>query len=109
MTQKAAQNHLSGLFEHRSQSRLWNRHSIRLRLLLADAPENLERKCDKVNSERGDVCNHPRVEMDAWGQRRHGGILCNQWMNTGGEWLRLPEEDIAALRGLRWQRQNANG
>jgi len=47
------------------------------------------------------VCNHPRVEIDAWGQRLHGCIQCNQWMNIDGEWLRLPEEDIAALRGLK--------
>jgi hypothetical protein len=52
------------------------------------------------NSESRDVCNHPRVEIDAWGQRLHGCIQCNQWMNFDGEWQRLPEQDIAALRGL---------
>jgi hypothetical protein len=36
---------------------------------------------------------------DAWGQRLHGCIQCNQWMNSDGEWQRLPEQDIAALRG----------
>jgi hypothetical protein len=49
------------------------------------------------------VCDHLRVEIDAWGQRLHGCIQCNQWMNIDGEWLRLPEQDIAALRGLKWQ------
>jgi len=49
------------------------------------------------------VCNHARVEIDAWGQRLHGCIQCNQWMTPDGEWLRLPEADIAALRGLKWQ------
>jgi hypothetical protein len=48
------------------------------------------------------VCNHPKVEIDAWGQRLHGCIQCNQWMNADGEWLRLPEVDIAALRGVSW-------
>ena len=27
-------------------------------------------------------------------------------MNLDGEWLRLPEQDIAALRGLDWRRSN---
>ena len=50
-----------------------------------------------------DVCNHRRVEIDARWQRLRGCILCNQWMNFDGEWVRLPEQDIAALRGLTWQ------
>jgi hypothetical protein len=50
------------------------------------------------------VCNHPRVEIDAWGQRLHGCIQCNQWMSADGEWLRLPEADIATLRGMKWKR-----
>jgi hypothetical protein len=57
-------------------------------------------------------CNHPRVEIDAWGQRVHGCIQCNPWMNADGEWLHLPDEDIAALRGLKVQRpsgDNADG
>ena len=37
------------------------------------------------------------------GQRLHGCVQCNQWMNIDGEWLRLPEQDIAALRGIKWQ------
>jgi len=59
------------------------------------------------DSEEQHVCNHPRVEIDAWGQRLHGCIQCNQWMNLDGEWLRLPEQDIAALRGLDWRRSNS--
>jgi hypothetical protein len=39
--------------------------------------------------------------MDAWGQRLHGCIHCNQWINLDGEYL--PQQDIAALRGLKWQ------
>ena len=58
------------------------------------------------DSEGQHVCNHPRVEIDAWGERLHGCIQCNQWMNIDGEWLRLPEQDIAALRGLDWRRSN---
>jgi hypothetical protein len=49
------------------------------------------------------VCTHPRIEIDAWGQRLHGCIECNQWMNIDGESLRLPEADIAALRGISWR------
>jgi hypothetical protein len=52
------------------------------------------------DSEAQHLCNYPRVEIDAWGQRLHGCIQCNQWMNLDGEWLRLPEQDIAALRGI---------
>jgi len=62
--------------------------------------------------ENRDLCNHPRVEIDAWGQRLHGCIQCNLWMNADGKWLCLPEEDIAALPRLRWQwpsDENANG
>jgi hypothetical protein len=55
------------------------------------------------------VCNHPKVEIDAWGQRLHGCIQCNQWMNADGEWLRLPEVDIAALRGVSWRRSEPRG
>jgi len=50
------------------------------------------------------ACTHPKVEIDAWGQRLHGCIECNQWMNADGQWLRLPEADIAALRGVKWRR-----
>jgi hypothetical protein len=59
------------------------------------------------DGESRDVCNHPRVEIDAWGQRLRGCIECNQWMNFDGQWLRLPEQDIAALRGLAWRRSNS--
>jgi hypothetical protein len=51
------------------------------------------------NSEKV-VCNHPRVEIGAWGQRLYGCIQCNQWMNIDGEWLRLPKADIA----VSWRR-----
>jgi hypothetical protein len=53
------------------------------------------------------VCNHPKVELDAWCQRLRGCVPCNQWMNIDGEWQRLPEQDIAALRGLTWRRSNS--
>jgi hypothetical protein len=59
------------------------------------------------NWESRDLCKHPRVEIDAWGQRLRGCIQCNQWMNFDGEWQRLPERDIAALRGLDWRRRNS--
>jgi len=55
------------------------------------------------------VCDYPRVEIDAWGQRLHGGIECNQWMTANGEWLSLPEADIAALRGVIWRQFNPCG
>jgi hypothetical protein len=60
----------------------------------------LPRMADDNWESRG-VCNHPKVEIDAWGQRLHGCIQCNQWMSSDGEWQRLPDQDIAALRGLR--------
>src|SRR5262245_60159628 len=47
------------------------------------------------------LCNHPRVEID---ERLHGCIQCNQWMNADGDWIRLPEADIAALRAPSRQR-----
>jgi hypothetical protein len=52
-----------------------------------------------------DAPNVPTInELDAWGQRLRGCVQCNQWMNFDGEWQRLPEQDIAALQGLKSQR-----
>jgi hypothetical protein len=62
-------------------------------MLWADLPENLESMIEE-NSESRDVCNHPRVEIDAWGERLRGCIQCNQWMNFDGEWKRLPERTL---------------
>jgi len=59
---------------------------------------------DHERKESSEGCDHPRVEIDALGQRLHGCVQCNRWINADGEWLRLAEEDIAALRGLSWQR-----
>ena len=70
-------------------------------------PHNYFSRMAEDNWESRGVCNHPKVEIDAWGQRLHGCIQCNQWMNFDGEWLRLPQQDIAALRGLDWQRSNS--
>jgi hypothetical protein len=46
------------------------------------------------DSEAQHVCNHPRVEIDAWGQRLHGCVQCNQWMNIDGEWLGRPNKTL---------------
>ena len=52
-------------------------------------------------------CNLPLVEVDAYGGRLRGCLGCNQWSaRASGEWRRLPDEDIAALRGIgtAWRR-----
>jgi hypothetical protein len=52
-------------------------------------------------------CDLPLVELDAYGERLRGCIGCNSWQSiSSGEVRRLPEEDIAALRGLKsgWRR-----
>jgi hypothetical protein len=53
-------------------------------------------------------CNLPLVELDAYGERLRGCLACNTWQVVAtGEWRQLPEDDIAALRGIgtsqRWQ------
>jgi hypothetical protein len=52
-------------------------------------------------------CNLPLVELDAYGERLQGCVGCNDWQSLGsGEWRRLSDEDIVALRGMvsRWTR-----
>jgi hypothetical protein len=53
------------------------------------------------------LCSVPLIEIDAYGERLRGCLSCNRWrvVTTSeafatGEWRQLPEEDIAALRGL---------
>jgi hypothetical protein len=55
-------------------------------------------------SEKCERCSLPLVELDAYGERLRGCIGCNNWQSiSSGEWRQLPEEDIAALRGLEWR------
>jgi len=53
-------------------------------------------------------CGLPLVEVDAHGERLPGCLGCNYWRDlVSGEWQRLPDEDIAALKGIGapWRRQ----
>ncbi|MBK5199156.1 MAG: hypothetical protein JJE37_12900 [Methyloceanibacter sp.] len=64
---------------------------------------------DRYTQGRCERCNLPIVELDAYGERLRGCIGCNNWQSiSSSEWRRLPDEDIAALRGLksgwRWPR-----
>jgi len=52
-------------------------------------------------------CFLPLIELDAYGERLRGCLNCNSWqvittseVLAKAEWRELPEEDIAALRGL---------
>jgi hypothetical protein len=46
-------------------------------------------------------CKLRLVELDAYGERLRGCLGCNRWhVLSTGEWRQLPEDDIAALRGL---------
>ena len=52
-------------------------------------------------------CLLPLIELDAYGERLRGCLNCNSWqvvtaseVLAKAEWRELPEEDIAALRGL---------
>ena len=49
------------------------------------------------------------VRIDAWGDLLHGCVRCNQWRRDDGAWQQLAEDDIAALRGLAWQRPDGEG
>jgi hypothetical protein len=49
-------------------------------------------------------CRHPLTDIDNYGQRLRGCITCNIWWSLEGADVRLPEEDIRALRQLRWQK-----
>ena len=55
------------------------------------------------------VAARPGVRNDAWGDLLHGCVRCNQWRRDDGEWQQLAEDDIAALRGLAWQRPDGEG
>ena len=47
-----------------------------------------------------ELCGIPLVEVDAYGQRLRGCMGCNNWQEvSSGEWLRLSEDDIVAIRG----------
>jgi len=46
----------------------------------------------------------PDIEVDAYGERLRGCVGCNYWLSISSrDWRRLPEEDIAALRGMGWR------
>jgi hypothetical protein len=46
------------------------------------------------------LCGIPLVEVDAYGQRLRGCVGCNNWQEvSSGDWLRLSEDDIVAIRG----------
>src|SRR5262245_38932760 len=49
------------------------------------------------------LCNHRRVEIDAWGERIHGCIQCNQWMNADGGYV-CPKPTLPRCEGSSWQR-----
>jgi hypothetical protein len=50
---------------------------------------------------RCERCGLPFVEVDAYGERLRGCMGCNKWWEPlSGEWRDLPDEDIAALRGV---------
>jgi len=62
---------------------------------------NEDRKCLR--------CRLPFIEIDAYGERLRGCLGCNRWqVLMTREWRQLPEDDIAALRGMgssqRWRR-----
>jgi hypothetical protein len=46
-------------------------------------------------------CKHPLTEIDNYGQCLRGCMTCNIWWSLEGAKVRLPEEDIRALRQLR--------
>jgi hypothetical protein len=47
-----------------------------------------------------ELCGLPLVEVDAYGQLLRGCLGCNDWQEaSSGEWLRLSEDDIVAIRG----------
>jgi hypothetical protein len=46
-------------------------------------------------------CQLPLVNLDAYVERLRGCLGCNKWQVVAtGEWRQLPEDDIAALRGM---------
>ena len=52
-------------------------------------------------------CGLPLAEVDAYGERLRGCVGCNKWWELqSGERRCLPDQDIAALRGLgtAWRR-----
>jgi hypothetical protein len=49
-------------------------------------------------------CKQPLTEIDNYSQRLRGCMACNIWWSHLGAKVRLPEEDIRALRQLRWEK-----
>ena len=49
------------------------------------------------------LCNGPLMEIDRYGERLVGCIECNRWSWRGSNrlFMELPEEDLAALRGVK--------
>ena len=50
----------------------------------------------------------PLIELDALGERLCGCVGCNNWQALdSGEWYHLPDDDIAALKGMvaRWTQE----
>ena len=50
----------------------------------------------------------PLIELDALGERLCGCVGCNNWQTLdSGEWCHLPDDDIAALKGMvtRWTQE----
>ena len=57
------------------------------------------------NRELCSQCNLPLIELDAYGERLRGCVECNKWQSLGsGEWRRLLDDDLIALKGMvkRW-------
>ena len=50
-------------------------------------------------------CELPLIELDAYGERLCGCVGCNNWQALdSGEWRRLSDDDLTALKGMvtRW-------
>jgi hypothetical protein len=57
------------------------------------------------NRELCSQCNLPLIELDAYGERLCGCVECNNCQSLGsGEWHRLANDDIIALKAMvkRW-------
>jgi hypothetical protein len=73
--------------------------------LMLRAPTEAARMSDESALNYCFECKRPLAEIDNYGRRLRGCLTCNIWWSFSGAKVRLPEEDLRALHGLKWGKE----